>query len=120
MSTELEAVLDAYIDAWNEPEPTARARLLAAALDEEAAFSGPTGDFRGREAIAALIEAIRSRMPGAAVVRTGPASTTGGDIRFAWQIRTGGGGVLMEGVDEIERGRDGRLTLVRMVTGDAS
>lgn len=117
MQPEVESLLDAYVEAWNEPDPERRGALLETALAPEAAFDGPTGTFRGRHAIGQLIDAVRSRMPGAAVERQGPASAVpGGVIRFSWRIRTSSGCVVMEGCDDVELA-GGRLAVVRMRTG---
>lgn len=114
----VEAVLDAYIGAWNSDAGPARDALLEAALAEDGAFSGPTGTFRGWASIAGLIDAMRARMPGGSVTRTGPATLAeDGVIRFGWRVRRADGDVLMEGVDEVELAGDGRIALVRMRAG---
>lgn len=113
-------VIDAYLEAWNVADVRVRHDLLSAALADGAELHAPTGTFRGPGAIAGLVEAMRSRMPGAEVVRIGDPWQVGDLIRFRWEIRTPSGGVLLRGVDEVERGPDGRLTLVRMVLGEDS
>lgn len=114
-SHRVEQVLDAYVAAWNEADEAERRQLLEVALADEARFVGPTGTFTGREAIAGLIAGIRSRMPGASVLRTAPPELAG-DIRFAWQVRSGDGGVVMQGSDRVELDGHGRLVLVEMLT----
>ena len=118
MPAAVDAHLDDYVAAWNTVEPAQRMLLLDRAMDPSATFTGPTGTFRGREAILELIEALQARMPGASVVRDGPVVVDEeGVIRFGWQIRRSNGGVVMEGVDEVETAADGRIALVRMHAG---
>ena len=105
MPVDLEASVDGYVAAWNEADPVVRSDLLAAAVTDDFEFTGPTGTFRGRQAVEGLIVALRTRMAGASVVRTGPLD----GATFRWSIVTAEGASLLEGVDEVEAGPDGRL-----------
>jgi hypothetical protein len=108
----LEQAVDGYVAAWNEPDPVVRAQLLAAAVTDDFEFTGPTGTFRGRVAVEGLIVALRTRMAGATVARTGPVD--GGTFR--WAIVTAAGAALLEGVDQAEAGEDGRLRRISVAT----
>lgn len=108
MGAELEEAVDGYVAAWNEPDPAVRAQLLDASITDDFEFSGPTGTFRGREAVEGLIVALRVRMAGATVARVGPVA--GG--AFRWSIVTAEGATLLEGVDEVESAPDGRLARI--------
>jgi hypothetical protein len=116
MPADLEAAVDGYVAAWNEPDPAVRAGLLAAAVSDDVEFTGPTGTFRGRAAVEGLIVALRTRMAGATVARLG--SVEGG--AFAWSIVTAGGATLLEGVDEVEAAADGRLRRISVAAGGPS
>jgi hypothetical protein len=105
---DLEQAVDGYVAAWNEVDPVVRAELLAVSVAEEFEFAGPTGTFQGRDAVEGLIVALQSRLGGAVVVRLGPVEAG----RFRWAIVTGDGSRLLEGVDEVEAGPDGRLTRI--------
>jgi hypothetical protein len=105
---ELEQAVDAYVAAWNEVDPVVRAELLAASVDRDFEFVGPTGTFRGRDAVEGLIVALQSRLGGAMVVRLGAVEAGS----FRWAIATTDGSRLLEGVDEVEAGADGRLTRI--------
>ncbi|HTJ74916.1 MAG TPA: nuclear transport factor 2 family protein [Acidimicrobiales bacterium] len=106
---DLELAVDGYVAAWNEVDPVVRAELLAASVADDFEFAGPTGTFHGRDAVEGLIVALQSRLGGATVVRVGPVEAGG---RFRWVIATAGGSRLLEGVDEVEAGPDGRLTRI--------
>ncbi len=108
MPSDLEASVDGYVAAWNEPDPVLRMELLAASVTDDFEFTGPTGTFRGRDAVEGLIVALQTRMAGARVARVGPVE---GDS-FRWAILTAGGTTLLEGVDEAEAAPDGRLSRI--------
>ena len=102
---ELEQAIDGYIAAWNQPDPVLRASLLSAAVTDDFEFTGPTGTFRGRDAVEGLIVALQTRMAGATVARLGPVD--GG--AFRWTIVSASGTTLLDGSDVVEAAPDGRL-----------
>ncbi len=116
MPVDLEASVDGYVAAWNEPDPVVRMELLAASVTDDFEFTGPTGTFRGREAVEGLIVALQSRMAGATVARRGPVD--GGTFR--WAIVMPGGATLLEGVDEVEAAPDGRLSRISVAADPPS
>lgn len=113
---DLEQAVDGYVAAWNETDPVRRAELLAASVTDDFEFTGPTGTFRGREAVEGLIVALQTRMAGAVVARSGPVE--GGTFR--WAIVTTAGATLLEGVDEVEAAADGRLRRISVAAGASS
>ncbi len=108
MPPDLEASVDGYVAAWNEPDPLVRGQLLAAAVTDDFEFTGPTGTFRGRDAVEGLIVALQTRLAGAKVARLGPVE--GGTFR--WSVVTDAGATLLEGVDAVEAAPDGRLARI--------
>lgn len=116
MPVGLEEAVDAYVAAWNEPDPVERARLLAGAVADDFEFHGPTGTFRGGLAVEGLIVALRTRMAGATVARLGPVV----DGVFHWAVVTSDGARLLEGVDEVEAGDDGRLVRISVAASPPS
>ena len=116
MPLELEEAVDGYVAAWNEPDPVVRAALLAASVTDEFEFTGPTGTFRGRDAVEGLVVALQTRMAGATVARLGPVE--GGTFR--WSIVTAGGATLLEGIDEVEAAPDGRLCRISVAAATPS
>ncbi len=111
----LEKVVDAYVAAWNATDPAARQRLLDGSVTDDFVFSGPTGEFKGREAVDAFIAAMQERMPATEVVRTGPATAAARYVEFGWELRNASTGArLLAGADGAEVGADGRLARVEM------
>jgi hypothetical protein len=116
VGAELEQAVDGYVAAWNEPDPVVRAQLLDASVTDDFEFTGPTGTFRGRQAVEGLIVALRTRMAGASVARLGPVD---GGV-FRWSIVTEEGATLLEGVDEVETGPDGRLARISVAASPSA
>ncbi len=108
--------MDGYVAAWNERDPLVRGQLLAAAVTDEFEFTGPTGTFKGRDAVEGLIVALQSRMAGAKVARLGPID----GHTFRWSIVTATGATLLEGVDEVEAAPDGRLCRISVAAATPS
>ena len=115
-AADLEQAVDAYVAAWNEADPVRRADLLVRSVTDEFEFTGPTGTFRGREAVEGLIVALQTRLAGAVVARSGPVEGT----TFRWAIVTTAGATLLEGVDEVEAAPDGRLCRISVAAGQPS
>lgn len=116
MAIGLEEAVDAYVAAWNEPDPVERARLLAWAVADDFEFHGPTGTFRGKVAVEGLIVALQTRLAGATVARLGPVV----DGVFRWVVVTSAGATLLEGLDEVEAGDDGRLRRISVAASPPS
>ncbi len=111
----LERVVDAYVAAWNAAAPSDRRALLEEAVTDDFVFEGPTGSFKGREAVVGFIAEMQQRMPCTEVVRRGPATAAGAFVEFGWEIRnTASGARLLGGADWADVGDDGRLTRVEM------
>ena len=116
MAAEIDRAVDGYVAAWNEPDPVVRGRLLAGSVTDDFEFTGPTGTFRGREAVEGLIVALQTRMAGATVARVGPVDGR----TFRWAIVTATGATLLEGVDEVEAAPDGRLRRISVAAATPS
>lgn len=110
MAIPLETAVDGYLQAWNERDASARAAVLNQALAADAEMTGPTGTFKGREAIDKLIVAMQERMTDARIVRVGEMDGQ----TFAWQVLSPVGDVLLSGHDEVEAAPDGRLLGIRV------
>lgn len=102
--------MDGYLQAWNERDPTVRASELSEALADDAEMTGPTGTFKGREAIDKLIVAMQERMADARIVRAGEMD----GLTFAWQVLSPADDVLLSGHDQVETAADGRLRSIRV------
>lgn len=115
----LDPVLRAYDEAWNAREAGARSALLERALGSDAELVDPAGGvFRGLDAIGARIGGFAERFPGAEVKITSGVDEHHGFARYAWTITDAGGQAIANGIDVVERARDGRIRRVVMFFGD--
>ena len=119
MDGALESVLDAYVQAWNEPDAGYRRALLERSLSDDCVFEGPLGALIGRDAVDRLIVAMQDRMPGTNIVRVG-APEQGEEVAFRWEVRTSAGERLMSGVDTVSVAGDGRLRKIVLVADPAT
>lgn len=113
----MDAVIQNYDQAWNTPDADERRRLLEASLTEDCEMVEPRGRFQGRDAVLDRITGFSARFPGARVDITTNVDEHNGFARYGWRILDGGGNPLMEGIDVVERGADGRLQKVVMFFG---
>ena len=73
----LRATLESYLDAFFEPSPTEREKLLRANVDEDVAFSNPGVDGRGLNTLLGHITRFQSGSAAGASGSTGTGSNMG-------------------------------------------
>jgi hypothetical protein len=111
-------VIAAYDAAWNEVDPAARTRQLERSLSDDAELVDPTGQYRGRAAVAERIAGVGDRFPGARVTITSGVDTHHRFARYSWRITGDDGSTLLEGLDVVEQSaHDDRLRRVVMFFG---
>ena len=92
-------LIDRYCQVWNEDDASVRANLLASCWATDAAYTDPTVHAAGAQALLNHIAAVRTRRPGASIVRTSAVDTHHSVARFAWHVVQADGTALPEGVD---------------------
>jgi hypothetical protein len=111
----LDEVLAAWDEAWAAPDAESRRRLVERALTADAELVDPVaGRFRGHDAIAERLSGFRERFPGAFLAITSGVDEHNGFARYTWAITGADGGTILDGMDVVERGDDGRLCRVVM------
>ncbi len=113
----MDAVIAQYDKAWNTSEEDERRRLLDAALTDDCEMIEPRGHFSGRDAIYERITGFSRRFPRARVDITTDVDEHNGFARYGWEIIDPEGGLLLDGIDVVERAADGRLRKVVMFFG---
>lgn len=110
----LEEAIDIYVSAWNERDPSIRRQLLDRSVADDCELVGPTGTFRGRDALEGLIVALQARLGEATVERLGGVDEYN---RFRWAVKSGDGDTVLEGTDVIYPSADGRLLRIEVAAG---
>lgn len=113
----VDGIIETYDQAWNSSELAERQRLLEAALTDNCEMLEPRGRVAGRQAILERISGFSDRFPGARVDITTNVDEHNGFARYGWRIVDRDGTVLLDGIDVVQRGADGRLCKVVMFFG---
>lgn len=93
----LPAAVNAYIRAWNETDPAARAALLESCWEPHAVFKDGMGVADGRDALHAYIAAAQQFVPGFHLELAAPPEQCHGVYRFSWLIRKPDGSPMARG-----------------------
>jgi hypothetical protein len=115
----LDEVVLAYIEAWSTPDEAVRRELLDTSLADDASYTDPAYEVRGKEEIARHIgrhlsgEAYDGAGAGARIPISSGIDQHHGVFRFSWvmvdpqeQLQEQ---LLLEGMDFVELAADGRL-----------
>lgn len=102
--------IDAYGQAWLEPDPARRAALLERAWAPDAVYVDPTAVVRGREALGAHIGEVQASLAGGQVAVTAEAVRHHDSAHFPWAITDGSGAVVLTGFDVVQLDDEGRIT----------
>ena len=113
LATEVEQVIDQYIAAWNETDPSARHELIARAWTEDGSYLDPLMSGKGVDGIDTMIGGVQTQFPGYRLRRTGELDAHNNVVRFSWELVAEGRPPLAGGVD-FAVVSDGRL---RSITG---
>jgi hypothetical protein len=111
----LDDVVLAYIEAWSTPDEAVRRELLDMSLADDASYTDPAYEVRGKEEIARHIgrslsgEAYGGTGAGARIPISSGVDQHHGLFRFSWVMVDPQDQLLLEGMDFVELAGDGRL-----------
>jgi len=111
--------VEAYVAAWNEPDATARIRILQRCWAEDATYLDPNADLRGRDALAAHIAKMQAARPGARIEMMSGIDLHHNVVRFLWRLVRGDGSAGDVSIDFGEVDGNGKLTKIVGFFGDA-
>ena len=107
------AVIDRFVDLWNEDVPARRRALIDDTFTEDAAYVAPLVNAEGQEGIDALAAELKAHLPGYTFHRTSELDVNHDFVRYNWAILPPGGGEpFADGIDIGRFAPDGRLEVV--------
>jgi SnoaL-like domain len=109
---DFEALAASYIDTWNERDPAARSAAIGKLWADDARYTDPLMDVRGREAVSAAIGAAQEQFPGFTFRLAGPIDGHHDQCRFSWELGPAGGEAPVAGFDVAVVTDDGTLQTV--------
>lgn len=110
--TDITALVDRYIAAFNETDPAHRQALVAETYAEGASYVDPMARAEGHASIDAMIQAVQAQFPGHSFRRRGEVDSHNGRVRFAWELVGPDGGAKVAGIDFGMIAADGRFQAI--------
>ncbi len=106
------ALVDRYFTAWNEPDASKRAQILAECVADDVQVADPYAFFAGRQALVEHITNALRFMPGAMLERTAEPQLVHDSVRVPWRVRMPDGATAATGVNVLQLGADGAVQRV--------
>lgn len=114
LSAKARASLDHYFAAWAASDESERRKHLEAGWADNATYTDPTADVRGREALVKHIGKFKVSPQAAnfSIERSSAIDIHHRSFRFEWEMRDSSGKVLTPGIDYGEFDEDGKITKI--------
>ncbi|WP_244927977.1 nuclear transport factor 2 family protein [Nocardioides sp. W7] len=80
------ALIENYLNTWNETDPEARRSLIEEHWSAEPLYVDPLVVARGRDQLEATIEAVQTQFPGFVFSRVGDVDAHHDQARFRWGL----------------------------------
>ena len=88
--TDVQSVIERYIDAWNETDANRRREMIASVFSEDATYTDPLAAVRGHAAIDQFVAAAQAQFAGLQFSLAGPIDAHHDQARFTWHLGTPG------------------------------
>ncbi len=108
----MQDTIERYLAAWNETDPGARRALIDELWAEDASYTDPLGQARGRAEIDAMIAAAQAQFPGLKFSLAGAVDAHHQQARFTWGLGQPGSEPVVVGFDVAVTDGAGRLATV--------
>ena len=92
-------IAEAYLATWNEEDSERRRALLGRSWTPDAHYVDPMMSGEGRDGIAQMIEAARTKFPGHAFALRGKPDGHGRYVRLSWSLAPHSGTAVAHGSD---------------------
>ncbi len=105
-------LIERYLTCWNETDADARRALLAEHWSQNATYTDPLVDVRGRDQIYAVIAAVHAQFPGFVFSPVGAVDEHHRQARFGWGLGPAGTEPVVIGFDVVVLDGAGRFDTV--------
>ena len=112
MTTDTATVVDTYLAAWNETDPSRRRQLVERTFTPEATYLDPLMRGEGHDGLDAMIAAAQQKYPGCRFTLAAGPDAHNYVLRFSWDLMPENGDKLATGHDFAVVAEDGRLSSV--------
>src|ERR1700729_3196584 len=109
-----DAVVDDYIEMWNETDPSRRHELVARTVTEDARYLDPLMAGEGIDGMGSMIAGPQQQSPEPRFPLIAGPDRHHDRVRFSWALSANGGEPVAVGVDFATLAEDGRM---RSITG---
>ena len=108
-TTDLGALLERYLDAWNTDDPARRRAAIEATWAPDHQFTDPLASATGHDELEAFITQVRGHYPGSAFRAVSGVDAHHDVARWSWELITADGTVAAVGHDSVQLADDGRI-----------
>jgi SnoaL-like domain len=113
MTSDLNTLVNRYIEAWNETDASRRRELVAGTWSDDGTYLDPLMTGAGHDSIAAMIALAQERFPGHRFELLFGPDAHNDRLRFSWRLYgPEGEQPVAGGVDFATVAEDGRLSSV--------
>ncbi|SDT61813.1 nuclear transport factor 2 family protein [Actinoplanes derwentensis] len=105
-------VIERYLTIWNEADSSVRRTEVDVVFAAGVRYVDPLAAVEGRDALDALIGAVREQFAGLEFSLGGPVDAHHDQARFTWHLGRPGEEPLVIGFDVAERDAEGRIRQV--------
>jgi hypothetical protein len=106
------ALVESYLQVWNETDPTARRAAIQAVFADDATYTDPLADVAGVDGLDAVIAAVQTQFEGMQFSPYGTPDAHHHTARFGWALGASGSEPLVIGFDVAVLDEDGRIRSV--------
>jgi hypothetical protein len=112
-------IVDTYLAMWNETDSKRRARLIEQAWAGNGHYVDPMLEAEGHAALGDMVAGVQAKFPGHRFRRRSGVDTHHDQLRFAWDLVSPDGTVVVAGIDVGALAVDGRLQRITGFFGEA-
>src|SRR5262245_207908 len=84
--TDVQTIVDRYIEMWNETEPSRRQALVAEVFVDDGAYTDPLASVRGHAAVDQLVGAAQTQFAGMTFSLGSAVDVHHHQARFTWHL----------------------------------